>query len=1080
MKRFLLLLALIPSLVFSQTKDISALDIDTATYGHAKLSTIKLAGSKGSVGSNYIASDITKTLRDSLSAAKISKSDSTLYSTKANATKVRDSIVGITLKITDSTLYSTKANVAKSRDSVVAITLKKTDSTLYSTKANVTKVRDSIAGIALKITDSTLYSTKANVTKVRDSLQANINLKAPSASPTFTGTVTVPTVSSSDNSTKAASTAYVQSAISGLGGGGGGLTTNQVKSLISSTVGFVDPKDFGAVTGLNPNDHSSSNIAAITANTIAIQQAIDWAVYGDTVAGLAFTQTPPPSKIINFGYEGVYVTNNTLKACRGDGRGVASVILMGGWGFPSYDINLSTSTTKGVCIYSINSSAPCINFQGAVKSAIVGINVIGCNALNTSRGNYGNWSVTRSNYISPFLSATATNTNAPYVGISIDAYCGSKPTGGYDNDTYGKLVSSDVVVENCIISNFIVGWAVHPSGQGGQGEFTPVRNTSIRWCLTGATISNSQNRLPDFYRVHIDIVNTCISTDEWGVEKNGGFGTFTSCTFSGNRLANIPYCFTPPSFIGCYIESIVEFGRMGSLNTNSKLPMFVNCDLNTGQHEMGRVPRSLFTGDRVKFSGGHISGTNMDFDVTDHVTLDGVSLDNKTDYFYDVVLNWGSVEGTPLADPYRWMLYNHPISSGDGRIYSLNGTTITASGHYGGTLKFPYTEESYGSNVAKHFPFLSNSGFSGVAGDYFYKAQMAASNFWSADTSATFSGLKLTTDISNFTPNSIATKLIQRGDIFRYKTGAMKGMKFLVTKRGTINAGVVTSGVGNKVELVLLNGFDWYENSNDFYEDASTDSVTVNASNSTITFQNPHTIKAGVIVRLSNGFRTTIDVDVTNSTTAHINFNSSENYVGKYVLEHQAYFTNGSATVTFSTPMTLRAGETIYISGSSQTGIVASNTTNSTTATITVPASVTTWGNLNIRHIDFTVKDYLLPDSLVLAQNFNNTWLGQGEIEWFQNTSYPTLPTKATATSGSSTLTGLGYIDTYTGAPTVSNQFVKGSLVYIYTYGVVPTIQTNKTEAYVIQDITSSTMVLDRNVTFSGDVIVSNIWPYTK
>ena len=39
---------------------------------------------------------------------------------------------------------------------------------------------------------------------------ASLAAAAPTASPTFTGTVTVPTASANDNTTKAASTAYVQ------------------------------------------------------------------------------------------------------------------------------------------------------------------------------------------------------------------------------------------------------------------------------------------------------------------------------------------------------------------------------------------------------------------------------------------------------------------------------------------------------------------------------------------------------------------------------------------------------------------------------------------------------------------------------------------------------------------------------------------------------------------------------------------------------------------------------------------------------------------------------------------------------
>jgi hypothetical protein len=49
---------------------------------------------------------------------------------------------------------------------------------------------------------------------------------APLASPTFTGTPTAPTPSAADNSTKLATTAYVDNAVSG-----GGVTFNQVQRI---------------------------------------------------------------------------------------------------------------------------------------------------------------------------------------------------------------------------------------------------------------------------------------------------------------------------------------------------------------------------------------------------------------------------------------------------------------------------------------------------------------------------------------------------------------------------------------------------------------------------------------------------------------------------------------------------------------------------------------------------------------------------------------------------------------------------------------------------------------------------------
>lgn len=69
---------------------------------------------------------------------------------------------------------------------------------------------------------NTIYpQTKAEAVYLNSNvdLETAVNGKAPTASPTFTGNPQAPTPASGDNSTKIATTEYVQSAISGFGAG---------------------------------------------------------------------------------------------------------------------------------------------------------------------------------------------------------------------------------------------------------------------------------------------------------------------------------------------------------------------------------------------------------------------------------------------------------------------------------------------------------------------------------------------------------------------------------------------------------------------------------------------------------------------------------------------------------------------------------------------------------------------------------------------------------------------------------------------------------------------------------------------
>ena len=101
--------------------------------------------------------------------------------------------------------------------------------------------------------DTLVYDNGGTDTDVTISSLGN---KADTASPTFTGTVTIPTPSSGDNSTKAASTAFVAAGFAPIGGASfsgdisatncvlsGNLTVNGTTTTIDSTTLTVEDKN---------------------------------------------------------------------------------------------------------------------------------------------------------------------------------------------------------------------------------------------------------------------------------------------------------------------------------------------------------------------------------------------------------------------------------------------------------------------------------------------------------------------------------------------------------------------------------------------------------------------------------------------------------------------------------------------------------------------------------------------------------------------------------------------------------------------------------------------------------------------
>ena len=98
---------------------------------------------------------------------------------------------------------------------------------------------------------------------------ASLGNKADTASPTFTGTVTIPTPSSGDNSTKAASTAFVSAGFAPIGGASftgdisatncvlsGNLTVNGTTTTVNSTNTTITDNllELNSGAGSNAND----------------------------------------------------------------------------------------------------------------------------------------------------------------------------------------------------------------------------------------------------------------------------------------------------------------------------------------------------------------------------------------------------------------------------------------------------------------------------------------------------------------------------------------------------------------------------------------------------------------------------------------------------------------------------------------------------------------------------------------------------------------------------------------------------------------------------------------------------------
>jgi len=146
---------------------------------------------------------------------------------------------------------------------------------------------------------------------------------------------------------------------------------------------------------------------------------------------------------------------------------------------------------------------PAINVQSArqvqLKSfAVVGKNVAPLTAAFDMPGSLPD--PVKANWIT---SGCIDSQYAPYCGISVDAYTGSKLSGGYSNDPYGWGSSSGVFLEDVELTQFVVGLMLSPTSNQ-DGSFINVRDSEIAYNTYGVSSGSSQSDSINIYNTWIE------------------------------------------------------------------------------------------------------------------------------------------------------------------------------------------------------------------------------------------------------------------------------------------------------------------------------------------------------------------------------------------------------------------------------------------------------------------------------------------------------------------------------------------------------------------------------------------------
>lgn len=202
---------------------------------------------------------------------------------------------------------------------------------------------------------------------------------------------------------------------------------------------------------------------------------------------------------------------------------------------------------------------------------------------------------------------------SPYSGIVIDPFQNTTlpPDGGYPGFTSeytanNNTLSSNVVIEHCVIRYFIVGIALSPSQATGNGSEINIDDVHIDRCQYGLITCQTQARAVNF--TNGVIAQTQINTDgrTFG-NQQGPFPLFQNIEFGYcKQILNYNNSGGDGKISNMYCESVWQIGHWSG---NFFTLTFDKCEINfttPPESGVGDPASILDSGTKVNFFGGYI------------------------------------------------------------------------------------------------------------------------------------------------------------------------------------------------------------------------------------------------------------------------------------------------------------------------------------------------------------------------------------------------------------------------------------------------------------------------------------------
>ncbi len=663
------------------------------------------------------------------------------------------------------------------------VPLKKQNGKTVEQGTNIT-----IPSIRLLQSDGTLPSSRVpglstSLSNKQNVLQSGVNIKTINGSPVLgsgdisisgSGTIDPTPVSGSNN---AVSSGGVYSAIA-----------NSSSSTTPAESAMADIRDFGAI----PNDNLDDSKAINAAILFAMSNPARKSSYVLIPEGTWYQD----SVTIHLGYGNAALGNN----------GYANVVLHGVGA--SYDPNFTGS--RLICRFD---DKPGINFQGLRDGGVEDIYYRGMNTI--PEGYFGdNELMYRKQAFDANdiygLQSDSSITMGRYRGnfaITIGAY-GSVPStvGRFTNAPYGygMAPNSKFFIRNCVITQWVAGIVIDPSGTDGNNDFGDIRNNIISRCKWSVSSGATQNRMNDITSCQLDGGYELITTSRHG-KQQGRINSVTYTHVQGNTMFFILDMATngPIGIAYVYGEQINSLGFIGVPATSAGTANFTSCNFYFNHEIYGNVPTKIFSSYKASFTNCILSGLTLNMEIahsSGEIVMRSTDINIYASNQYNSVLNWYS-GNQAIVDIFDRKYLNHPIHIfGAGKLIIEPGCKVVLDRHPNGGIDYKFYDV-IGSNTYRYVQSRSTPGTTGIMGDYLYRSKSLG---LSEISNRTFTGLKFTGTINNF-GTALATSLAQPGDVLDFKAYQAEVM---ITKRGTAD-GLASA---NAIEGVLMNGFNYDNN----------------------------------------------------------------------------------------------------------------------------------------------------------------------------------------------------------------------------------------------------------------------------